>query len=165
MAAHPTFFLVSKLGSCANAHIIELSGNLSSDSPYIFYREQRQGFVSSFIGIDEAAALVALVFLGEFGSDFCQGFGFCDADGDRDSHGSEHIGRNPGAILMQQGVTIQESSVSFQTFLEEVLCHGMIRFEKALCHGTIHFEETFIDGVLVDVGRVVRQHRHYPIGE
>ena len=106
MAAHPTFFLVGKLGSSSDAHIVKLSGNLSSDSPYIFYREQRQGFVSSFIGINEAAALVALVFLGEFGSDFCQGFRFCDSDGDGDSHGSEHIGRNPGAILVEQGFII-----------------------------------------------------------
>ena len=66
---------------------------------------------------------------------------------------------------MQEGVIIQESIVFFQTFLEEVLCHGMIRFEKALCHGTIHLEEAFVYGVLVDVWRVVREHRHHPVGE
>ena len=165
MAAHPTFFLIGKLGCSADAHIVELSGNLSSDSPYIFYREQRQGLVSSFIRIDEAAALVPLVFLCEFGSDFRQSLCFSDADGDRDSYGSEHIGRNSGSILMQQGVIILKSIVFFQIFLEEVLCHGIIRFEEALCHGIIHIEEAFVDGVLVDAGRVVRQHRHHPVGE
>ena len=70
MTAHPTFFLICKLGSSSDAHIIEFPGNLSSDSPYIFYREQRQSLVSPFIRINETAALIALVFLGEFGTDF-----------------------------------------------------------------------------------------------
>ena len=70
MTAHPTLFFISKLGGSLDSHIVEFSGNLSSDSPYIFYREQRQSLVSPFIRINETAALIALVFLGEFGTDF-----------------------------------------------------------------------------------------------
>ena len=83
MAADPTFLLVGKLGGGPNAHIIELSGYLSAYSPYIFYGEERQRLVSPFICVDEAAALEALVFLGEFRADFRQCLRFCNAYGYR----------------------------------------------------------------------------------
>lgn len=83
MAADPTFFLVGKLSGGPDAHIIELSGYLSAYSPYIFYGEERQRLVSPFIRVDEAAALEALVFLGEFRADFRQCLRFCNAYGYR----------------------------------------------------------------------------------
>lgn len=66
MTAHPTLFLVGQLSCGSDSHIVEFAGYLSADSPYVFYWEKRQCLVSVLLGIDEAAALIALVFLGEF---------------------------------------------------------------------------------------------------
>ena len=104
MAADPTFFLVGKLSGGPDAHIIELSGYLSAYSPYIFYGEERQRLVSPFIRVDEAAALEALVFLGEFRTDFRQCLRFCNAYGYRDSNSPKYICRYFGAIAMEQAI-------------------------------------------------------------
>ena len=107
MAAHPTFFLIRKLGSSSDSHIVELPGYLPAYSPYVFYREQSQSLVSPLFRINETAALISLVFLGEFRTDFCQSLRFCDSDGDRDAHGSEHISRNPGSISVEERFVIR----------------------------------------------------------
>ncbi len=92
MTAHPTLLLVGKLGGGANAHVVELAGYLSSDAPDILYWEQGESLVPALLGVDEATALVALVFLGKLGAYLGKRLRIGDADGDRDAHGSEHVG-------------------------------------------------------------------------
>ena len=103
VASHPTLFLVGKLGCCMYSHVFQSAGCLPAYSPYVFYGEEREGLVAPFVGIDDAASLVTLVFLGELGTYLgkCLGLGYSYRNGDADS--PEYVAGNPCAIAMQDG--------------------------------------------------------------
>lgn len=99
--------LAVELAPCSDAHDVEqrlglLTGQVGefqrsvdsvfnkaaavapADSPHVAYPCKRESLPSFLIAVDEAGALVSLIFFSKSGSRFCESFcrGYADADGD-----------------------------------------------------------------------------------